>query len=452
MVIRSISPALRQAGIEVAAALQHAPQLLQQEKSGKRYLEAFRQGDEENLFYSSGWPYSWEYWRNPAGQCIHVSPSCEDITGYAAEEFLARPDLLLSIAHPDDRMKLSAHFQAAFISTEAMRVNFRIVAKNGTTRWISHICQPIYDAKGCCQGRRSSNRDITDLKTVEERLAMSENRLRLALDASSDGVWDRNLMTDEVYCGDNWLSVLGFTAKDCQELRLSWEELLHAEDKSRVLKAREEHILGRTNRYEVAFRMRNKAGKWQWILSRGKVIEWDTQGRPLRFIGTHTDITKHKEMESELDVSRRELERRIKERTAEVAEMNVALGVLLKKREQDKDNLEKQILSNVSELVEPYLDKLTSSRLDAYQRAIIDTIQSNIKELIAPFAQSLPAKFQKLTPTEMQIANLVKLGKTTKEIAELLRLSPGTVHIHRKHIRKKLGLTNQKTNLQSVLT
>lgn len=452
MVIRTIFPPLHQSGIETAAALQQYPRLLQQDKLGTRNQKEFRQGGENYSLYSSGWPYAWEYWHNPDGQCIHVSSSCEDITGYSAEEFLEIPDLLLSMAHPEDLMKLSAHFQEAFISPAAMRMDFRINTKSGKVRWISHICQPLYDANGCFQGRRSSNHDITDLKAAEEKLAISEQRLRLALDASSDGVWDRNLMTGEVYYGDNWLRVLGFTAKDCQELRLSWEELLHAEDKAKVLKAREEHIMGRSDHYEVAFRMRNKRGKWQWILSRGKIVEWDTQGRPLRFIGTHTDISMHKEMESEIDASRRELERRIKERTTEVAEMNVALGVLLKIREQDKDNLEKQILSNVSGLIEPYLEKLNSSHLDAYQRTIVDTIQSNIKELIAPFAHSLSAKFQKLTPSEIQIANLVKLGKTTKEIAELLHLAQGTVHVHRKHIRKKLGMCNQKDNLQSVLT
>jgi DNA-binding CsgD family transcriptional regulator len=79
-------------------------------------------------------------------------------------------------------------------------------------------------------------------------------------------------------------------------------------------------------------------------------------------------------------------------------------------------------------------------------------VTTNLQELTSSFKPSFFAKFQKFTPVELQVANLVRLGKSTKEIAVLMSLAPGTVSIHRKNIRKKLGLTNKKVNLQTILS
>ncbi|MCJ7600084.1 MAG: helix-turn-helix transcriptional regulator, partial [Desulfobulbaceae bacterium] len=133
-------------------------------------------------------------------------------------------------------------------------------------------------------------------------------------------------------------------------------------------------------------------------------------------------------------------------------ETNIALTVLLKKRIDDKRELEHHITANVRTLVEPYLAKLGKGRLTAEQKVLVDILESNLDGIISPFTSTLSSKFVKLTPAEIQVANLVKQGKRTKDIAELLNLSPGTINIHRKNIRKKLGLTNQGGNLQSVLS
>ena len=85
------------------------------------------------------------------------------------------------------------------------------------------------------------------------------------------------------------------------------------------------------------------------------------------------------------------------------------------------------------------------------QQALVEILRANISELTSPFANNFSAKLVRLTPAEIQVANLVKLGKRTKEIAGIMHLSPGTISIHRKNIRKKLELTNEKTNLQTFL-
>ncbi len=293
--------------------------------------------------------------------------------------------------------------------------------------------------------------EIGQRQLVEEQLRESENRFRLALDAASNGVWDRNLVTGETYHGVNWLRTLGYE-EDCHISELSFENLLHPDDLERVRAEREAHLQGKTVRYEVEYRLRNQAGEWQWMLSRGQVVARDAQGRALRFIGTITDITKLKAAQAELQRAQIELEQRVQERTIELSELNAALTVLLKKREQDRELLAEQVVANVSHLVDPFFERLNECKLTEQQRVLVNILRTNIKELTAPFANNFSTKLVRLTPVEIQVANLVKQGKRSKEIAEIMRLSPGTVNVHRKNIRKKLQITHQKTNLQTILS
>lgn len=293
--------------------------------------------------------------------------------------------------------------------------------------------------------------EIKRRELAEQEVAASEARFRLALDSSSNGVWDRNLVTGEVYFGENWCRNLGY--QDQAEIQgQTFESLLHPEDRERVLALREAHVRGETSRYEAEYRLRNKTGGWQWILSRGQVVARDAQGKALRLVGTHTDITRLKKVEAELERARAGLERRVRERTDELSKANIALNVLLKKREQDQATLAEQVLANSTKLVEPYLDRIQDSGLNEQQRELLDILRASIVELTSPFASGFSTKLIRLTPAEIQVANLVKLGKRTKEIAAIMHLSPGTISIHRKNIRKKLELTHQKTNLQTMLS
>ena len=118
----------------------------------------------------------------------------------------------------------------------------------------------------------------------------------------------------------------------------------------------------------------------------------------------------------------------------------------------DTTNQTEQVLANTARLIEPFLARLEQSRLSEQQQVLLDILRANITELTSPFASNFSTKLTRLTPAEIQVANLVKLGKRTKEIAEIMNLSPGTISIHRKNIRKKLELTHQKTNLQTMLS
>ena len=159
------------------------------------------------------------------------------------------------------------------------------------------------------------------------------------------------------------------------------------------------------------------------------------------------EIEERKQAESSLLLKEKEL----RLESLNLAEANTALKVLLKRREQDREELEEKVLTNVKELIFPYIDKLEASRLDAEQAAYIGIIKSNLENIISPFLARISSKYLNFTPMEIQVANLVKEGKSTKEMADILNVSDRAVEFHRNNIRKKLGLKNKKVNLRSYL-
>lgn len=175
---------------------------------------------------------------------------------------------------------------------------------------------------------------------------------------------------------------------------------------------------------------------------------FDNEGNVSQIIEYCLDISQRKQLERQVEKRTKELE--IK--TKNLEEKNIALKVLLEKRDEDKVELEEKVVLNIKELVIVYLDKLKQSRLDNRQMTYIDIMKSNLKDIVSPFLKTLSNKYIYLTPAEILIANLIKQGKTTKEVAALLNLSPRTIEFHRDNIRKKMGLKNKKINLISYLS
>jgi signal transduction protein with GAF and PtsI domain/DNA-binding CsgD family transcriptional regulator len=144
-------------------------------------------------------------------------------------------------------------------------------------------------------------------------------------------------------------------------------------------------------------------------------------------------------------------EKELELNTKKQEEVNTALKVLLKQRDQDKTEIEEKVIFNVKELVLPYLEKLKAGKLSPQQKNYISVLESNLTEIISPFVHKLSSSYFNLTPKEIQVADLIKKGKTTKEIAHLLKSSNRVIDFHRNNLRKKFGLINKKTNLRSHL-
>jgi DNA-binding CsgD family transcriptional regulator len=144
-------------------------------------------------------------------------------------------------------------------------------------------------------------------------------------------------------------------------------------------------------------------------------------------------------------------EKELQVKTSNLEEVNTALKVMLNKRDADRKELEEKVLLNMKWLVLPYLDKMKKSGLNERQETFRDIVESLLNEITSPFVRKLSSQELNLTPTEIQVANLVKEGKATKEIAELLNSSTRAVEFHRENLRAKFGLKNKKTNLRSYL-
>jgi PAS domain S-box-containing protein len=156
------------------------------------------------------------------------------------------------------------------------------------------------------------------------------------------------------------------------------------------------------------------------------------------------------QMEAEIK-ERKRVETELESKTAKLEELNTALTVLLEKREKDRDLLEQKVENNIKKLVLPYVEKLRETRLYESQQIYLDCIENNIEDILSPFTTNVLKDYEKLTPTELQVANLVRKGKRTKEIANMMNLSEKTIDTHRKHIRAKLGIKSRKINLQTHL-
>lgn len=167
----------------------------------------------------------------------------------------------------------------------------------------------------------------------------------------------------------------------------------------------------------------------------------------IRVVVSHEEITALKLTEEALKKSQEDLF----EQKQSLEEANIALKVLLKQREADKLELEKKVLSNVKDLVMPYVEKLKNSRLKPKDKTLVEIIETHLKDVINPLLQRFVNAKILLTPQEMQVAGLVKDGKTSKEIADILNVTEATINFHRKNLRVKFGLTNQRSNLRSYL-
>lgn len=159
------------------------------------------------------------------------------------------------------------------------------------------------------------------------------------------------------------------------------------------------------------------------------------------------DITDRRQLQDKL----KKRERELRDEKNRCGDMNTALKVLLRQREEDKSELEEKILSNIKKLVLPHVDKLKKGRLNSDDMAHIRVMESNLKNIISSFAHKLASKCVNLTHKELQVANYIKEGKTTKEISELMNVSIRAIDVHRYNIRRKLGLNKKRVNLHHHL-
>lgn len=323
--------------------------------------------------------------------------------------------------------------------------------------------------------------ELAERKRTEAVLRESEKRYRLQLEGMPDPVVVYDMQGNATYVNPAFEQVLGWSSEELMGKNIdfvpeeSWPETRRAID----------NMLAGQKIQLFETRRKTKDGRVLDVQI-SSTLFYDLDGKQAGNIVTMRDVSVQKSVERELRRYREQLEDLVEARTAALAashrrlkdevqvrgraeksllrsqeeleaqsrhleEVNTALKVLLKQRDQDKKELSENVLSNVKELVDPYLDRLKKSRLTTDQSTLVSILEANLNNIVSPFISKLSSKYFKLTPMEIKVANLIKAGKTSPEIAGMLFLSKNTVLFHRYNIRTKLGIKNTKTNLASHL-
>jgi PAS domain S-box-containing protein len=227
--------------------------------------------------------------------------------------------------------------------------------------------------------------------------------------------------------------------------------------------------------FEFRFLRKDKSQGWGYTSMHAVR---NAQGKTAYYEGFFLDISDRKEMEEKLreahdlleqrviertrkiaqlnkdlasDIAKRKkIEQELKRRTIKLEEFNITLRTLLEQREVDRKDLERRIMTNIDDLIIPCIERLKGTSLTKQANSLIQNLQDNLQTLTSPFLYKIKTDAH-LTFTELQIANFIKKGKSSKEIGAIMKLSAATVNVHRNSIRKKLGITRKKISLQTYL-
>jgi PAS domain S-box-containing protein len=264
----------------------------------RKQAEKILRESEERFRTVADFTYDWEYWLGSDGNYLYVSPSCHRITGYHPDEFLHDPELLEKIIHPEDRkMIFAGHSRDEFESDQAISLDFRIITRSGSERWINHICLPVYNAEGRYLGRRASNRDITDRKQAEQALRDSEKRYRLLAEHATDMISRHDPEGTYLYVSPACRELLGYEPDEMVGCRVY--EFFHPKDLD-VIRQSHPNILEACLASTLSYRIRPKKGPYVWVETTSRAVRNPDTGQLKEIVAITRNITNRKRASEKL--------------------------------------------------------------------------------------------------------------------------------------------------------
>jgi PAS domain S-box-containing protein len=401
----------------------------------------------------------------------YANAAALELTGYTLEEILGRS--VLSFA---DDQEEAARLLVEFWEKGRWMGEVAGRKKDGS-RIVSHMSASLVRGEnGEPVGTLCSFVDITRTRQAYEELRIKDHAIASSINAIVFGDLEGRI----TYVNEAFLRLWG--GHDPSEvIGLSIFTFVKSQEEvERIL----QQVFEKGN-WQGEIAANAKDGRTVWIQISAHLVT-DEQNRPIGLMGSLVDVTEKNRVQGELRRTLDELEQRVAQRTTALTEVNeklrkeieekrlaeknlrqkerdlklnamnlqeanTALKVLLEQREKDKNELQEMVLANVRSLLLPSLERLRGCRLNDRQKIYVDSLETNLQTIVSPFLHRFSNRFLNLTPVEIQVASLVKEGKSTKEIASMINVSERGVEFHRNNIRKKLGLTNAKTNLRSYL-
>ncbi len=369
-----------------------------------------------------------------------------EMLGYNPEELGSTERQWDKFTHPDDwplvKDRLIDHYEG---KTSLYEAEYRARTKEGGWKWIlGHGRVMKRDKKGRPIQAIGTHVDITKLKETEIDLRESEEKFRSLVENAPFGILIVGFRRRIEYFNPQFKTIFGYSKKELYNIDNWFKKAYPDESYRKKVKSIWNIAINQPNLSSpepYQFNIISKSGDSKTV--RVQFVSLKEKS----CLVTYEDIT-------EIATTQKALEKREKElelKTASLEEVNTALRVLLKRREEDKTELEEKVLYNLKDLVLPYIAKLEQSRLSENQKSFLTILKSNLDDIVSPFSRRLAASHLNLTPREVQVANLLKEDKISKEIAELLNMSESSVEFHRHNIRKKFGLVGKKINLRTYL-
>ncbi len=300
--------------------------------------------------------------------------------------------------------------------------------------------------------------DISNRKTIEDKLRASEERYRLLTECSSD-IIVRHFQNGEIrFISSAAFPLLGVQPKDLVGRKIT-DGIMHPDDWPAMAQGITDLVQKRKKAIRLEHRVKTSAGDYIWLESTCSLLKNCGDLKSCQIITISRDISERKKFQQALISNRNELEALVGERTRELGlksksleETNTALKVLLEKSQEYQKETEERIKANLEALVLPLIQKIKTATTDSVLKKSLKQLEINICEIVSPFSRHLGKSNFGLTTTQVQVADLIKRGKTSKEIAAFMNIAFKTVEAHRRNIRIKLGILNKKVNLRSYLS